>query len=268
MTEAPHALTVHGLGRRSRTLFRAVAAVAVVMMLGGSGCAGSGVKASYRPALLPVKLEWGNGNINITGETSIVTPVGVFSVGLEHSVVAKKADALYVIFRNRHASLPGSSVAGVDHIYEVMSGGGRFVAVVNGTATIEISDQEVLIDVTDGALKVVEFKGAQAVVQEQQGGVALRWQQFWDDCFYSPMGLSRWAYDDSTIDSWYGLGFLWFLFRLFFALILGVVDLVLTVGCFLAAVGFLVAGQTGRNIVYGVEVLVFLFVLFAGSRLA
>lgn len=244
---------------------RAVAAVALVMMVGVSGCAASEVKASYRPALLPVKLEWGNGDMNITGETSIVTPVGVFSVGLEHAVVAKKKeDALYVVFRNRDARLPGAPVAGVDHVYEVLSSGGRFVAVVNGTATIEISDQEVLIDVTDGALKVVEFKGAQAVVQEQQNGLVLRWQQFWDNCFYSPMTLSRWAYDDTTIDAWYGLGFLWFLIRLSFALVLGVVDLILTFGCFLAAVAFLVAGPTGRNIVYGIEALI---VLFVGSQL-
>ncbi|MFG1942603.1 hypothetical protein [Nonomuraea sp. NPDC048826] len=268
MTEALQAFRGRGPWLRSRTAFRAATALALVFMLGAAGCAGSGVKASYHPALLPVKLEWGNGAIKITGEKSIVTPIGVFAVGLEHPVVAKKENALYVIFRNRDASLPGSTVAGVDHVYEVLSGGGRFVAVVNGTATIEISKQEVLIDVTDGTLKVVEFKGAQAVVQEQPGGIGKRWQEFWDDCFYSPMALSRWAYDDSTMDRWYGLGFLWFLVRLILALVLGVVDLILTVGCFLAAVGYLVAGTTGRNIVYGVEALIGMLFVFVALAVA
>jgi hypothetical protein len=245
-------------GGRRKALVHVVAAVMLALGVGAAGCSGADVKASYRPLFLPVKLEWGPGGPKVTGDATIATPIGIFSVGAEHAIWSKKQNALYVIFRNHHGVLPGSAVKGTDHVYEVMSGGGRFSAVVNGTAVIEVSDQEVLIDVTDGTIKVIEFKGAQAVMQERQGGVTQRWQEFWDDCFYTPMAMSRWAYDDSTMDQWFGLGFVWFLVRLALALFLGVIDLILTVGCFLAAVGFLVAGPTGRNIVYGVEALLFI----------
>ncbi|MGW0479976.1 hypothetical protein [Nonomuraea sp. NPDC003214] len=247
---------------------RVVTVVLLVVGMGAAGCAGTDVKASYRPMFLPVKLEWGPGGVKVTGDASIATPIGVFSVGAEHSLVAKKQNALYVIFRDHDGVLPGSPVAGTDLVYEVLSGGGRFTAVVNGTAVIQVANQEVLIDVTDGTLKVIEFQGAQAIMQERPSGLAQRWREFWDGCLYTPMSLSRWAYDDSTIDQWFGLGFVLFLVRLALALVLGVADLVLTAGCFLAAVAFVVAGPTGRNIVYGVEVLLFLVLVFGARSLA
>ncbi|MFI7448211.1 hypothetical protein ACIBQX_11995 [Nonomuraea sp. NPDC049714] len=264
MTHVPLAGSV----RRRKAILRVVTALMLLMGVGAAGCSSVDVKASYRPAFLPVKLEWGpDGMVKLTGDSSIVTPIGVFSLGTEHALSAKKPNVIYVIFRNANGVLPGSTVVGTDQVFEVMSGGGQFTAVVNGTAVIQVADQEVLIDVTDGSVRVIEFKAAQAVMQEQPSGIALRWQQFWDDCFYSPMALSRWAYDDSTMDKWFGLGFFWFLIRLVLALILGVVDLLLTAGCFLAAIGFLVAGTTGRNIVYGVEVLLFIILVFLSRDL-
>lgn len=229
------------------------------MLLAVTGCAGTDVKATFHPALLPVKLEWGPSGVQVVGETSIVTPIGVFSMSAEHALWAKSSNALYVIFRDSGRSLEGSTVPGIDTVWEVRSGGGQFTAVINGTAVIQVTDQEVLIDVTDGTLKVIEFKSAQAVMQQQTSGIGQRWQTFWDGCVYTPMSLSRWAYDDSTIGSWFGLGFVWFLLRLVLAIILGVVDVLLTIGCFLAAVAFLFLGPTARNITYGVEVLVVLF---------
>jgi len=267
MTEVSLAPPARDAGRRHGAFVRAIAVIMLVVGVGAAGCAGTDVKASYRPVLLPVRLEWGPGGVKVTGDATIATPIGIFSVGTEHTLLAKKQDALYVVFRDHRGALPGSSVQGTDHVYEVLSGGGQFTAVVNGTAVIQVADQEVLIDVTDGTLKVIEFKGAQAVIQERPSGVGVRWQEFWDDCFYTPMYLSRWAYDDSTMDKWLGLGFIWFLARLVLALLLGVVDLFLTVGCFLAGVVFLVFGPTGRNIAYGVEVLVLCFVLFGGWAL-
>ncbi|MFB9719197.1 hypothetical protein [Planobispora longispora] len=89
----------------------------------------------------------------------------------------------------------------------------------------------------------------------------------WKSSFCSPFVLSRWAYDDSTISSWFGLGFLWFLIRLVVALIPGLVDLVLIVACVVAAIAFVLFGTTGQNIVYGLEALLALFIAFAGSNL-
>lgn len=121
-----------------------------------------------------------------------------------------------------------------------------------------------LIDVTHGTVRTVEFRGAETVIKERAAGVGDRWQGFWDTCFYSPMALSRWAYDDSTMGSLYGLGFVWFLLRLALAILLGMVDLVLVAATFLAAVAHTFFGPTARNIVYGVEALLFVFLAFTG----
>ncbi|MFB4281572.1 MULTISPECIES: hypothetical protein [unclassified Nonomuraea] len=228
------------------------------MVLATAGCAGTNVKASYHPAFLPVKLEWANGEVKLAGETSLVTPIGVFSIGAEYSLPDKEADSLYVIIRDGLGSADHPEIAGFDHIYKVKSGSGQFTAVVNGTAVIQVVDRQVLIDVTDGSVQTIEFKGAQPVVQERGSTIGDRWQAYWDGSFYSPMALSRWAYDDSTMTSWFGLGFLWFLVRLALAIVLGLVDLLLTVGCTMAAAAFVLFGPTGRNIAYGVEALTFL----------
>jgi hypothetical protein len=237
------------------------------MVLSTAGCAGADVKASYQPAFLPVKLEWGPQGVAVTGETSLVTPIGVFSIGAEYNLPGKEDDAFYVIIRSAHTSTDNPNIAGFDHIYKVKSGAGEFTAVVNGTAVIQIVNRQVLIDVTKGTVQTIEFKGAEAVVKEQPAGIVLRWQTYWDTSFYSPMALSKWAYDDSTMTSWFGLGFLWFLIRLAVAIILGIVDLILIVACTLAAVAFVLFGPTGRNIAYGVEALVFLVLMLAYFRL-
>ncbi|WP_157547789.1 hypothetical protein [Nonomuraea candida] len=231
----------------------------VTVVLATAGCAGTDVKASYHPAFLPVKIEWADGKVQLAGEASLVTPIGIFSIGAEYALPDKEADALYVIIRDARGSAGNPQIAGFDHIYKVKSGTGQFTAVVNGTAMIQVVDRQVLIDVTDGSVQSIEFKGAQPVVQERASTIGDRWQAYWDGSFYSPMALSRWAYDDSTMTSWFGLGFLWFLVRLAVAIVLGLVDLLLTVGCTLAAVAFVIFGPTGRNIAYGVEALAVLF---------
>ncbi|MGR6916036.1 hypothetical protein ACU635_17495 [[Actinomadura] parvosata] len=243
------ARAVHSLPTVVRVLMVAVA------VLAASGCAGTDIKASYHPPFLPVKLEWGPGGLNITGESQLVTPLGVIAIGAEYPLPGKKADALYVIFRDHLTSPDHPEIAGHDHIYQVDSGAGQFTAVVNGTALIQVTDRQVLIDVPAGTVQTVEFKGAQPIVKERVSTFGEQWQAYWDACFYSPMMLSRWAYDDSTIGDWFGLGFLWFLARLVLAMVLGVVDLMLLVGCTAAAGCFALFGPTGRNMAYGVEAL-------------
>ncbi|MBB6349488.1 hypothetical protein FHU36_006033 [Nonomuraea muscovyensis] len=239
-------------------------ALATLAIVASAGCAAGEAKGSYKPALLPVKLEWDSSGVKVTGESSLVTPIGVFSIGAAYSLAGTADDALYVIIRNARKSPADPSVAGFDHIYKVKSGTGEFTAVVNGTAVIQIVDRQVLIDVTHGTVRTVEFRGAEAAVQERAAGIDDRWRSHWETCFYSPMALSRWAYDDSTMGSLYGLGFAWFLARLALAIVLGLVDLLLVAATFLAAVAYMFFGPTARNIVYGVEALVFVFFAFAG----
>ncbi|GAA2305436.1 hypothetical protein GCM10010149_64050 [Nonomuraea roseoviolacea subsp. roseoviolacea] len=246
-----------GWGRLARVI------CATVMIAAVAGCSGSGLKASYKPVLLPVKLEVDRSGVQITGEQSLVTPLGVFSIGAAYSL-DDPDDALTVVIRDAGPNPDDPRVVGFDRIYRVRSGTGEFTAIVNGTATIQIADRRVLIDVTRGDVRTIEFRNAQATVQQGAPGVADRWQAFWDDCFYSPMALSRWAYDDSTMGDYYGLGFVWFLLRLLAAIVLGVVDLILVVATFLAAVAYTFLGQTARNIVYGVEALALAFLLLLG----
>ncbi|MFI6181148.1 hypothetical protein ACIA8R_36870 [Nonomuraea sp. NPDC051191] len=250
--------------RRRRSMedhFEMVARVVLaVMILTTAGCAGTGMKASYHPTFLPVKLEWGSdGMVQVSGETSLVTPVGVFSIGAAYNLPEADDDAFYVVVRDARKSPDNPDVAGFDHIYKVNSGSGEFTAVVNGTAVIQVVRRQVIVDVTNGTVRTIEFRNAETAVKERSAGIGDRWQEFWDASFYSPMALSRWAYDDSTMSSWFGLGFLWFLVRLALAIVLGVVDVILVVGCTLAAVAYVLIGPTGRNIVYGVEALLLLF---------
>ena len=58
--------------------------------------------------------------------------------------------------------------------------------------------------------------------------ISHRWHKGWDLSFYHPFSFSRWAYDDSTIGKWYGVGFVWFFLRLALALVLGLVDIALS----------------------------------------
>ncbi|MET9336421.1 hypothetical protein [Nonomuraea sp. NPDC003804] len=233
----------------------------IAVLVGTSACSDTQVKGSFRPAFVPVSLEWGPGGLKVSGQSSLVTPVGVFSIGAEYALPDSEDDALYVIVRNATEVPPGQTEVGFDHIYKVRTGQGEFTAVVNGTTRIQVVDRTVLIDVTDGQVRTITFAQAEVTVKEHVPGPVERWNTYWAGSFYSPFALSRWAYDDSTMSRWFGLGFVLFLLRLVVAIILGVVDVVLLVCCVVAAVAYVLFGQTGTNIAYGVEVL--LGLLFA-----
>ncbi|RJL32788.1 hypothetical protein D5H75_15105 [Bailinhaonella thermotolerans] len=234
-------------------------ALLAALVLAVSGCSAGEVKGTYHPVLIPVKFEWSPSGVKVSGETSVVTPVGVFSIGAEYALPEREKDATYVVIRDAKGRPGDPGSLGFDHIYKLRGHGGRLTAVVNGSTTIEVVEGRVLIDVTAGNVRTIEFREAAVTVRERTAGPFDRWDQYWKDCVYSPFALSRWAYDDSTISQGYGAGFAWFLLRLIAALILGLVDVVLTLACLAAAVAFMFFGPTGRNIVYGLEALAVLF---------
>lgn len=95
---------------------------------------------------------------------------------------------------------------------------------------------------------------------------SINWQPF--PFGYQPFMLTQWAYDDSTIAKWYGLGFLWFLVRLILTIVCVVIDIVITLGLGLFVLIASLFGTTVRNIVLGLVVLVviaFVFLGIAGS---
>jgi hypothetical protein len=233
-------------------------------LAGVAGCgAGAGGDVGYKPPLVPVKFSVDSqGKPSVSGSKELVTPVGTFSIGAKYSLDSIRSDAVRVVIQNKKIGDTGSR-----YIYDVTTGDGEFTAVVNGKTTIQVSDRRVLIDVTEGTIESIQLKGIEPVADGTDGNWLAesgdRWENYWDTTFYSPMALSRWAYDDDTIDKWFGVGFLWFLLRLVFALVLGIADLVLLTACFLAAVAAMVFGDLGRNIVYGIEALALLAVVGA-----
>ena len=211
---------------------------------------------TYQPEYLPVQLSLSPSGISIQGTTSLVTAIGVFSIGARYSLPLPNRDSIYVILRSRRA--------GYDHIFEVRTGADQFSAIVNGTTSISVSNDQVLIDVTAGSIKRITFKRVNVQIAERGNTswpqrewhkAEVRWNEGWSQSWYKPFALTRWAYSDSTIARWYGIGFVWFLLRLVLAIVLFFIDTVLSFGFLLGQIGFVFFGPTGRDVIYGLLVL-------------
>ncbi|HWC81099.1 MAG TPA: hypothetical protein VG756_14190 [Pseudonocardiaceae bacterium] len=200
-----------------------------------------------------------SSGVSISGNRSIATPIGTFSVGASYALPSASDKSVYVILRNRT-----EGGTGFDHIYRIDTGSDQFTAVVNGTTTIQVTNHQVLIDVTDGTVQTIRFRHAvAAAIPENPQTPAQRWDQYWATLFYHPFALTRWAYDDSTISKWYGIGFVWFLIRLVLAFFCLIIDLVLTLCVLVAGVAYWLFGSVARNIVFGLEALIALLLVGA-----
>lgn len=247
-----HRSTSRKRASRDRAVWAAL--VLAALLLTGCGSETSG-KVRYKPALLPVALTIGPDGVAVEGETSIVTPIGVFSIGAEYSLPPRDGSEIYVILRDHKRGN-----VGFDSVFRVRAGREQLTVVVNGTTAIQVKDGQVLIDITDGVVKKVEFERVDGPGLTEGGDsywdrTVSAWDQGWESSLYKPFVFTRWAYDDSTIDKWCGLGFAWFLVRLALAIVLLAVDLVLTSIFLVAQIAYLFFGGTGRNIVWGVAIL-------------
>jgi hypothetical protein len=195
-----------------------------------SACSNISPDISYKaPAFLPFHISIGkqNGNPTVAGNVSWITELGTFSVGAQFELPPAVPGYIRVIIRNRKT--------GFDTVYQVRTEGDQFAAVVNGRTTISVSQDQVLIDVTKGNIQKITFKRVNTQIAEAKGGVGWwhtitsRWDEGWARSWYHPFMMSSWAYNDSTVTKWYGIGFLWFFLRLILAAILGLVDLVFTI---------------------------------------
>lgn len=230
--------------------------------IGLTACGPAQPQVGFTPALLPVKFSLSPSGISVSGDKNLVTPLGVFSVGAKYSLPEKEADSIHVIIRDRK-----KGGTGFDQIYQVRSGQGEFSAVVDGRTTVQVVNRQVLIDVTDSRIETIELKGVEKVAAVNEGPITRlvnNWQAHWRESIYSPFAFFSWAYDDSTMGKWYGLGFVWFLLRLILALLLLLPDLVLTAVFAAAGIGYALLGETARNIVYGLAAL-FGLVLIAAA---
>jgi hypothetical protein len=142
-------------GRRPilRILQRRLWRLAAITLI-GTVCAGCGnnVKpvATIRLNFLPVALSIGASGVSIEGIKSLATPIGTFSIGALYELPPRNPGSTYVILRDRHT--------GFDKIYKVQTGADQFMAVVNGTTSISITNGQVLIDTTGGTIKRITFK--------------------------------------------------------------------------------------------------------------
>jgi len=231
-----------------------------MIILAACGEGNGNVQGSYKPAFIPFKITYSpEGGVAVSGDQSIVTPLGEFSIGAKYSLPQRHADAVRVVIRDQ--------TAGFDKVDDLGGHGGDFEATLNGTTKIQVHDRTIRIDVTQAQVESIEFKPAEATIQETSPNLLTkgfdRWQAYWHGAFYSPLALSRWAYDDSTMGKWYGVGFIWFILRLILALILGILDIILLLVCTFAACFYVFFGATGRNIAYGL-CSIFAALLFLG----
>jgi hypothetical protein len=195
-----------------------------------SGCRGSiNPDLSYSaPAFLPFHISIGkqDGNPTVSGNVSWISELGEFSIGAQYELPPPEAGYIRVIIRDRRT--------GFDRVYDVRTDGAEFAAVVNGTTTISVSQDQVLIDVTNGDVREITFKQVNSQIAEAKPGIGLwhavtsRWDEGWTRSWYKPFMLAGWAYDDSTVTKWYGIGFVWFFLRFILACVLGIVDLILS----------------------------------------
>jgi hypothetical protein len=219
----------------------------VVLSLTHWTCRG---KASYKPPLIPAKLVFDNyGAISVEGELSFFTLVGEFSIGAEYSL-KREANRVLVIVRDSR-----KPPNGFDIIYRLNSDREEFVAVVNGTTLVQVLNRQVLIDVSSGSVKTIEFKYAENTIAQEHSAW---WKAF--PLGYYPFALVQWMYDDSCIGKWYGLGFLWFLLRFALSLIALFVDFILIFFLGIGVVLHSIFNETVRNIYFGFLGLLLLYI--------
>lgn len=115
---------------------------------------------SWKPFFLPFEIKLGTNGISVSGETSIVTPIGNVGVWADvnvserpveiKSTVIEKTDLL-VIIRDIWSNEG-------DYLFKIENGA-NLTVVVDGRNEISIKEGKVIIDVSDGNIQSIKFKG-------------------------------------------------------------------------------------------------------------
>ncbi|WP_026423685.1 hypothetical protein [Actinokineospora inagensis] len=221
--------------------------LAVLVLVAGCGNVEGSVST---PGFLPVSasITVSDHKVEFKGEVSMATPLGEVSIGVTIGEPIDD-DKIRVVFRDHHR------LGGTDQVFDVRTGGDEFEAVLDGRTVVTVRDHQVVIDITDSSVTEVRFRPTEASARAGQG--------WWATTFYHPFDLFDWAYSDATMTDWPPLGFIWFLVRLVFALLLAVLDVYLTLVFVLAWLVSLVGGNTGGNITVGLCALVTIFAIGA-----
>ena len=121
-----------------------------------SGC-NQTVGFAYTPPFIPITFHINtSGNISLSVSGSIITEVGTFALDAEtSSSVQPQTGSLVVIIRHRQ----GGSI--VDTVYRIQTDQEKVIVVTNGRTIIQITDNSVTIDASDGSVQSITITDAQ-----------------------------------------------------------------------------------------------------------
>lgn len=112
-----------------------------------------GLRVGWKPPFLPITITADADGIDISGDKSIATPVGVFYAGYSHDLLKKQNDNLQLVIRDKEG----------EHVYEIRNNK-KLSVVTDGITLIEAENNVVVVDVTKGKTVKIQFstKGEEA----------------------------------------------------------------------------------------------------------
>lgn len=130
-----------------RIVITAVLAIAIVSI---SGCGDQSI--SYKPTGFPFKVSVNTrGEVLFGAEASISTPIGTFSIEMAQTINPEE-DILTLIVRDRRKAADK-----VDAVYRIQMEDQNVIVTLDGRTTLEISKRLIVIDVTEGIARTIEF---------------------------------------------------------------------------------------------------------------
>src|SRR5579859_1938717 len=130
--------------------------ILVFLVLFISSCATGPVipVISYKPPFIPVTFSIDiHGNISFQADASLVTSIGTFSVGVTTSTQPEDGTLLLTIRHKQNGTL-------VDSMYKIQTDQDEVTVVVNGTTTIQVTKNSILIDASKSDIKTITVKGS------------------------------------------------------------------------------------------------------------
>ncbi|QTR51971.1 DUF1566 domain-containing protein [Thiothrix unzii] len=124
-----------------------------------------GLRVGWKPPFLPITITADADGIDISGDKSIATPVGVFYAGYSHDLLKKQNDNLQLVIRDKEG----------EHVYEIRNNK-KLSVVTDGITLIEAENNVVVVDVTKGKTVKIQFstKGEEASATTSSADDTLR----------------------------------------------------------------------------------------------
>jgi WD40 repeat protein len=121
----------------------------------------------YKPPFLPVQFTIDTlGAISASGDASVTTPLGQFSIGGSVALETDDESLLLIIRDRRHD--PGKT----DTVYRIPTNGAEVKVVLDGKTTVEVTSKRMVVDVTDGNVQAITVTGDLPAAETKQGSVS------------------------------------------------------------------------------------------------